>query len=131
MNFINRRFNRWKNRLKSRFSKNPIKSALLLMIAITLIYFIAIEIRRYLGLFPLIAYLLACIIGISEIIDKPHRTMIWASGYLLAAIAIAVFFVYLMPALKGIKDTASIVSALVILYITIKLFTTSRKLKKR
>ncbi len=131
MNFLKRKFRSWRSKLKRRFSKNPVKSFLFLIISAILIYYIAIEVNRYLGILPLTAYLFACIYGISEIIDKPHRTVIWAIGYLLAAIAIAVFFVYLVPAFQNIKDIASIISIIIISFIVIKLFTTSRKLKKR
>ena len=118
----------WFEELIDKILEDPIRNSIVLFVSIAIMYAFAQHFFEYFSIMTLIGYIFLCLKGITRIIDDPRRTITWAVGIVIGAIASQMIFENLIPALK-FRDLASIISAIFIAYVIISFFIKSEELK--
>jgi len=119
---------KWLSSLFKELSRDPIRNILILVISLIIVFYMGIALYDAFGLLTVVSYILFCIYGLTRIIRKPERTLIWAVGFMVGAVASNMFFENFIPTIKG-GDATSIYSALIILLVIFMFYFKSRELK--
>jgi len=118
----------WFSDLIEKIRENPIKNIPILVISLIFIYFLGVTLYDSFGLLTLLGYIFASVYGLTKIIDDPRRTVVWAVGFIIGAVAINLFFENFVPMIKG-GDMVSLISGLVILYVVVMFYLKSKELE--
>ncbi|MDE1828072.1 MAG: hypothetical protein KGH65_02860 [Candidatus Micrarchaeota archaeon] len=121
----------WLDSLITKFFQNPKKSVVMLLIAVLLVYYFSQALYNSFGLLTVIGYIIGCIYGATKIIDEPRRTLVWGVGYAISATLIKIVSQSLLPEFTGGITPVSIFSAIVIMYVLLRLFLISQALKQQ
>ena len=119
---------KWLSSLFKELSRDPIRNILILVVSLIIVFYMGVALYDAFGLLTVVSYILFCIYGLTRIIRKPERTLFWAVGFMIGAVASNMFFENFMPTIKG-GDATSIYSALIILLVIVMFYFKSRELK--
>ena len=119
---------KWFKSVLKKIIENPIQNIFIFIVTIVIIYLLGVTLYNEFGIITAIGYIFACIYGITKIIDKLERAIIWAVGYIIGAIVIPLALENIIPIMKK-ADWASLIAILVMVYVIFMLYMKSRELK--
>lgn len=118
----------WLSSLVKKLLEDPIGNPFILFVSIIIIYSLTLAIYHAYGFITAIGYVFACTYGLTKIIDDPRRTVAWAVGFIIGAVASNMFFEIFIPTIRG-GDATSVYSALIILFVIFMFYLKAKELK--
>jgi len=110
-----------------KISENLVRNLILIFFEIVIIIAMVKTIVPF-GNLTVVSYIIACIYGLSKIIDSPYLPVVWGVGFVICSTAVKLIFSSLIPIIK--EGTAvSIFSAAVILYVILALYFKGKELR--
>ena len=118
----------WFNRFIDSILKDPIRNIFILIISIIVIWVLGKTLYDSFGIITALGCLFACTYGITKIIDKPERAVIWAVGYIIGALILPIVLDSIAPIMNQ-RDWSSLISIFVIGFVILMLYLKARELK--
>ena len=118
----------WFRKLFEKILDNPIQNILILIVSGYVVYTMGEYLFSSFGILTLVGYIFACIEGLTKIIDKPERTVIWGVGFTFGAVAVNMISETLLPIYDG-NNVVSLISVLIVAYVILSFYLKSRELK--
>lgn len=118
----------WLEDLFKKILDNPIRNIVILIVSGYIAYAMGEYLFTSFGLLTLGGYIFACIKGLTKIVDKPERTVVWGVGFTIGAVAVNMISENLIPAYDG-NNIVSLISVLIIGYVILSFYLKSQELK--
>ena len=118
----------WFRELVEKILENPIRNIFILIVSGYIAYVMGEYLFSSFGLLTLLGYIFACIRGLTKIVDKPERTVVWGVGFTIGAVAVKMISDNLIPAYDG-NNIVSLVSVVIIGYVILSFYLKARELK--
>lgn len=118
----------WFENFFEKLKEKPIPNLFIFFVSIIIIYALGATLYNAFGLITAIGYIFACTYGITEIIDKPERAVVWAVGYIIGALIMPFILESLVPQIKK-ADWSSLIAILIVGLVIFMFYLKSRELK--
>lgn len=118
----------WFEELLDKIMENSLQNILYLFVSVAIMFTFAKHFYEHFSIFTLVGYTFLCLKGITRVIDKPERTVVWAVGVVIGSTAFKVLTEQFIPSIS-FKSIASVISMLVILYVVFEFYRKSKELK--
>ena len=110
-----------------KIKEDPMRNISILSFSIVVIYFMLNAILPF-GFITTISYLIACIRGLTKIVDDPYRPLLWSIGFVFSAVMIKILVNRLVPNFNEIT-LISLISVLLIVYMVTPILLKLREFK--
>ncbi|MFC1722889.1 hypothetical protein ACFL0V_02015 [Nanoarchaeota archaeon] len=119
---------KWIHKVIISFQKDSLQKLFIILISPFLIYAFS-ELLVDFSIFAMIGYCVACIYGLSKILDDPYRIIKWGAGYAIGASVTPLVFSLVWPELKQ-GTSMGIFTSAIMLYVLFMILWRARELKK-
>ncbi|MCK5177752.1 MAG: hypothetical protein KAQ92_08560 [Candidatus Aenigmarchaeota archaeon] len=119
----------WFGELINKLFENPLRNIIILIVSSHIAYVMGEYLFSSFGFLTLLGYVFACINGLTKIVDKPERTLVWGVGFSIGAVAVNMISDTLIPAYDG-NSIVSLISVFIIGYVIFSFYLKSRDLKR-
>jgi hypothetical protein len=118
----------WITNLWKKIKERPFENISILIVLLLIIPKLGNTILT-ISLISTISYYIACIYGITKLIDDPRRAVTWCVGYIIGAMAFRLVVDNVLPMFR-FNDLIASIGALVVFVVAVEFYTKSQELKK-